>query len=173
VGYVVFNTASNLVQDKGPGFNVSKEIGLQYIDCVLHGRFPNSTTYEEKKVFTRRFILLSYTVLHVDGVSVYEYLCRCKCHRKDGECDHEASTSHLLKTFDVLAQVHKITSGSVRGRPRLSSVVGFAAIKDKATDLSSLHKGDYEKLVREQIVQFYNLPFSQLPFIGTVIGGYK
>lgn len=172
VGYIVFNTGDNLVQDKGLGRNVTKHDGLQYIDCVLHGRFPKDTDYEQKKKFVRRFVLLSYDVLHVDTKAVYEYSCRCKVGRGQGECEHEAAASHMLRTFDVLAQVHQISRGTVRGRPRLSSIVGYAAVKSSETtiDVTTLHSADYERLVLEKIIQFYNKPFSAEPFIGTVQG---
>ena len=173
VGYIVFNSEDNCVQDYGPGKGVSKEIALQYIDCVLNGRFhKNYKTWDEKKSFVRRYHLLFYEILHIDGVAVYELHCGCKTHRGQGECDHHAASEHILQIFDVHVQVNQIKSGSVRGRPRKSASVEYSGKKDVAgsTDLTSLHAQDYQKLVRECIVQFFEKPYSTLPFVGIVTG---
>jgi hypothetical protein len=172
-GFIVFNSKDNCVQDYGPGKGVSKEIALQYIDCVLNGRFhKNYRTWDEKKSFVRSYHLLSYVTMHMDGVAVYEYNCRCKTHRGQAECDHQAAGEHILDTFDVHVQVQQIKSGNVRGRPRKSASVKYAAQKDVAgyPETATLHVRDYEKLVREPIVQFFHKPYSKLPFVGIVTG---
>ena len=58
------------------------------------------------------------------------------------------------------------------GRPKLSSVVGYQAIKESEAnlDVTTLHAKDYDKLLREEMVQFYNKPFSAQPFVGIVVG---
>jgi hypothetical protein len=173
VGYIVFNSKDSCVQDYGPGKGVSKEIALQYIDCVLNGRFHKSLhSWDAKKLFVRSYHLLSYKILHIDTIAVYEYHCRCKTYRGQGECDHQAASEHILATFDVHAQVHQIKSGTVRGRPKKSASVKYAAPQHVvgSIDLATLHARDYEKLVREPIVQFFDKPFSKLPFVGTVTG---
>jgi hypothetical protein len=173
VGYIVFNSKGNTVQDYGPGKAVSKEIALLYIDCVLNGRFHKDyKTWDEKKKFVRGYHLLSYEVLHMEGVAVYELRCRCKTYRGQGECDHHAAGEHILEIFNVHVQVNQIKSGNVRGRPKKSASVGYAAVKHVAggIDLATLHAADYQKLVREPIVQFFEKPFSKLPFVGIVTG---
>lgn len=172
-GFIVFNSKDSCVQDYGPGKGVSKEIALQYIDCVLNGRFhKNYQTWDEKKAFVRSYHLLSYVTMHIDGIAVYEYYCRCKTHRGQGECDHQAAGEHILETFNVDVQVQQIKSGNVRGRPRKSASVQYAAKKDvlSYSETASLHIEDYEKLVRETIVQFFHKPYSALPFVGVVTG---
>ena len=171
-GYIVFNSNNQCVQDYGPGKGISREVALQYIDCVLNGRFPRNMDYENKKLFVRSYHLLSYKVLRVNGVPVFEYCCRCKVHRGQGECEHEIAGAHILGTFDVYAQVQQIQSGSVRGRPRKNVSVGYAARKvvDSSIVVTSLHAVDYEKIVNEKIVQFFARPFSKQPFVGTITG---
>jgi hypothetical protein len=175
-GYIVFNSANNYVQDYGPGKGVTKEIALQYIDCVFNGRFPRTASmadYESKKLFVRGYHLLTYKVVHIDSVPVYEHSCFCKDHRGQGECEHEAAGSNIIDTFDVDAQVQQIQRGCVRGRPRKIPSVGYAARKivDSNTDsTTSLHASDYEKMVHEKIVQFFNKPFSAQPFVGSIQG---
>jgi hypothetical protein len=129
--------------------------------------------YESKKLFVRGYHLLTYKVLHIDNLLVYEHSCLCKVHRGQGECEHEAAGSNIINTFDVDAQVQQIQRGCVRGRPRKIPSVGYAARKivDSNTDsTSSLHTSDYEKLVHEKIVQFFNKPFSAKPFVGSIQG---
>ena len=101
-------------------------------------------TWDEKKAFVRGYHLLSYEVLHIKGVAVYELSCRCKNYRGQGECDHHAAGEHILDAFDVHVQVNQIKSGNVRGRPKKSASVGYAAMKHVAggIDLASLHAED-------------------------------
>jgi len=49
---------------------------------------------------------------------------------------------------------------------------GYAAMKDvvDGIDLASLLAEDYQKLVHEPIVQFFEKPYSKLPFVGIVTG---
>jgi hypothetical protein len=128
-------------------------------------------THKEKKEFIRRYRLMSYTTLHVEDVAVIEFTCKCKLHRSKAECDHEAAGSHVLGIFDIFAQVSKIKTGRVCGRPRKPRATGYAAIKESLVqDPSTLHWDDYKKLIHEQIVQFYHPPYTALPFIGVVTG---
>jgi len=170
-GYIVFNSHTQFVQHYGPGNNVTREIALKVIDSVVYGRYPKGMKYDAIKAFVQGFHLLEYEVLHITGTAVYNYKCRCKGGRSEGECSHEAAGEEINKTFSVSQQLEKITSGRVRGRPRLSDVAGYRACKQVETPASlSKVEGDFGKLVNELIVQFFHLPYSQKPFVGKVTG---
>lgn len=170
-GFIVFNAHTSFVQHYGAQNNVTREIALQVIDSVLNGRFPRGKTYDEIKAFVRKYHLLEYEVVHVDGVEVYSYKCRCKGGRKEGECSHEAAAEEINKTFSVSEQLQLIKGGTVKGRPKLRQVVAFKAHRpEELTVNQQKDENDFRKLVREPIVQFFDKPFSPDAFVGTVTG---
>jgi hypothetical protein len=171
VGYIVFNSGSNLVADIGPNAHMTKEIACQYIHSVLTGDFPKTMSYSKIKQLVQDHHLISYVVLTLHDQPVYEFDCDCVGGRSHNECGHEAAAQDLLGTFKVGTQVEKIERGAVRGRPRSIPVVGYSAVAPPTKKvIREFSATDGDKLVREKIIQFFHKPFSTNPFIGVVTG---
>ena len=104
VGYIVFNSHTQFVQDYGASKDVTRVIALQVIDSALNGRFPKGLKYEAITTFVKGYHLMTYEVVHKDGTAVYKYKCTCKAGRSEGECSHEAASEEINKTFCVKDQ---------------------------------------------------------------------
>ena len=124
-GYIVFNTHTRFVQTYGAANNVTRSIALQVIDSVVSGRFPRGMSYNDIKIFVQSYNLLEYEVLHIDGTAVYNYMCRCKGGRNEGECSHEAAAEEINKTFSISDNLELIAGGKVSGRSKLTKIVSY------------------------------------------------
>jgi len=71
--------------------------------------------------------------------------------------------------FDIEKFLAKICKGNVKGRPRKSTPVGFCAHKpiSKTVEVTD---NDARNLVLSLVVQFWELPFAQKPFVGKIVG---
>ena len=171
-GYIVFNSHTQFVQEYGASKDVTRAIALQVIDSVLHGRFPKGYKYDAITTFVKGYHLLTYEIVHRDGVAVYNYHCACKAGRSEAECSHEAAGEEINKTFCIKDQVARNSSGKVAGRPKKRLAVGYSAHKPDEYSDCELGKHDYEAWVCELIVQFFHLRYSPKPFVGKITGTY-
>lgn len=170
-GYIVFNTHTRFVQTYGAANNVTRSIALQVIDSVVSGRFPRGMSYNDIKIFVQSYNLLEYEVMHIDGIAVYNYKCRCKGGRSEGECSHEAAGEEINKTFSISDNLELIAGGKVSGRPKLTKIVNYKPHRpeEKAASVEK-EEQDFRKWVLEPIVQFFTSPYSEKPFVGKVTG---
>ena len=90
--------------------------------------------------------------------------------RSEAECSHEAAGEEINKTFCIKDQVARISSGKVAGRPKKRLAVGYSAHKPDEYSDRELGRHDYEAWMCELTVQFFNLPYSQQPFVRKITG---
>ena len=166
--YIVFNSSNNRILHSALN-NMTKEKALAYLLSTITGKFHRAPTFADKCAMLQRNHLVTITTKTLDGRLVYVITCDCKGFRRCDECSHEAATYVILGLVDIEKILAKICKGRVRGRPRKSTPVGFSAHQPliKKIEISDIQA---RNLVLSLVVQFWEPPYPQKPFVGKIIG---
>lgn len=168
--YIVFNSSTNRIVHSALN-NMTKDKALAYIYSTITGKFHKAPTFAEKCALIQRTHLVTITTTTLNDILVYVITCDCKGFRKCDECSHEAATYVILGLFDIEKFLAKICKGNVKGRPRKSTPVGFCAHKP-TTKTIEITDNEARNLVLSLVVQFWEPPYAQKPFVGKIIGEY-
>ena len=169
--YIVFNSSKNRIIHSALN-NMSKDRALAYIHSTITGKFHKAPTFAEKCAMIQRNHLVSITTTMLNGILVYVINCDCKGFRKCDECSHEAATEVILGIFNIEEFLAKICKGNVKGRPKKSTPVGFFAHKP-VHKKNEVTDNEARNLVLSLVVQFWEPPFAQMPFVGKIVGEYQ